>query len=432
MLEQALQKLNISKLNPMQEAALEVASRQDMVLLAPTGSGKTLGFLLPLLNLLSPEVTGVQALVLVPARELALQIEQVLSQMGTGFRIKCFYGGHNTTSEKSSLTNPPAILIGTPGRIAFHLREGNLTGTSVHTLVLDEFDKALEFGFEAEMKFIIEQLPRVKKRLLTSATSMQKIPGFTGLRNYETLNFLTDNQSISDLELKAVPVLNEDKESTLFSLLCKIGNAPTLVFCNQRDAVEALSAYLNQKRLAHGIFHGGLEQPDRERALMKFRNGTYNLLISTDLAARGLDIPEIENVVHYELATAETFVHRNGRTARMQAKGTAYVLLNPGEKPGYLPASLQTERLPTRPVLPPPSPWETIYLSAGKKDKISKGDVAGFLLQKGGLQKEELGLIAVQDYVTFAAVSRTKADKVVKALETHKLKNKKVRVGIAK
>jgi len=428
MWQQALENLKITQLNPMQEAALAAAQHSDVVLLSPTGSGKTLGFLLPLLMRLQPSAPGIQALVLVPARELALQIEQVFKQMSTGFGVKCFYGGHATHSEKKSLGHLPAVLIGTPGRIAFHLREQNIMGATIHTLVLDEFDKSLEFGFEADMQYIIGQLPNLQKRLLTSATTMPQIPAFTGLQNPERLNFLQDIPSIPDLEIKAVPVTDADKAATLFRLLCKIGNKPTLVFCNQRDAVEELSNYLDRQRLAHGIFHGGLEQPDRERALMKFRNGTYHLLISTDLAARGLDIPEIENVVHYELANAEAYVHRNGRTARMQAKGTAYLLLRSGEKPDYLPTSLPTETLPVRPALPPPSPWETLYISAGKKDKISKGDVVGFLLQKGQLQKDELGIIQVQDYATYAAVSRSKAGKLVQTLQNEKLKNKKVKI----
>jgi superfamily II DNA/RNA helicase len=428
MVEKALQNLQIKNLNPMQAAALQVGPDQDMVLLAPTGSGKTLGFLLPLLARLQPEVPGLQALVLVPARELALQIEQVFRQMGTGYKIKCFYGGYATRYERSSLTSMPAVLVGTPGRIAFHLREQNISGENIQTLVLDEFDKSLEFGFEADMQYIIGQLPHLQKRILTSATAMAKIPAFTGLQNPDTINFLEDIPSAPDLEIKTIPVTEADKANSLFRLLCKIGNKPTLVFCNQRDAVEGLSDFLSRQRLSHGIFHGGLEQPDRERALMKFRNGTYQLLISTDLAARGLDIPEIENVVHYEMGNAETYLHRNGRTARMHAKGNVYLLLLPGEKPDYLPNSLPTETLPVRPALPPPSPWETLYISAGKKDKISKGDIAGFLLQKGHLQKNELGLIMVQDQVAFAAVNRAKIDQVIKILQTEKLKNKKVKI----
>ena len=432
MQEKWLKNLQITALNPMQQAAITAAAQHDLILLAPTGSGKTLGFLLPLLSGLQPDLPEIQALVLVPVRELAMQIEQVLRQMGTGFTVKCFYGGHATKSEKSSLSQMPTVLIGTPGRIAFHLREGNISGETMHTLVLDEFDKSLEMGFEPEMRFILDQLPNLQKRLLTSATTLPEIPAFTGLQQPVTVNFLADIPSAPDLEVKAVPITDENKAATLFRLLCKLGNAPTLVFCNQRDAVEELGNFLTQQRLAHGIFHGGLEQPDRERALLKFRNGTTPLLISTDLAARGLDIPEIQNVIHYELATAETYLHRNGRTARMQAKGTAYLLLHAGEKPAYLPPAIPTETLPVRPALPPPSPWETLYISAGKKDKISKGDIVGFLLQKGQLDKSELGLIVVQEQAAYAAVSRAKADKLVRTLQNEKLKNRKVKVERAR
>lgn len=432
MQEQALEKLKITQLNPMQEAALQAAQQQDVILLGPTGSGKTLGFLLPLLARLQPKLSGIQALVLVPSRELALQIEQVFRQMGTGFKVKCFYGGHATRTEKSSLAHPPAVLVGTPGRIAFHLREQNIDGTTMHTLVLDEFDKALEFGFEADMRYIIGQLPNLERRLLTSATSMQQIPSFTGLKRPQVINFLRDIPSTPDLEVKAVPVKGEDKAETLFRLLCKIGNDPTLVFCNQRDAADELSAFLIRKGLQPGVFHGGLEQPERERVLLKFRNGTCPLLICTDLAARGLDIPQITHVVHYELTNAETYLHRNGRTARMQAKGTAYLLLEPGQKPDYLPPSLPTETLPAHPVLPAAGFWETIYISVGKKDKVGKGDIAGFLMQKGRLQQDELGLIDLQDHAAYAAVSRQKVAALVQALQNEKLKNKKVKIEQAR
>ncbi|QHL86480.1 DEAD/DEAH box helicase [Nibribacter ruber] len=428
MLPKILNSLKITALNEMQEAALAAARTQDMVLLSPTGSGKTLGFLLPLLETLQPEDKGVQALILVPTRELALQIEQVFRQMGSGFRVVCTYGGNSTNSEKRSLSTPPAVWVGTPGRVGHHLRAQNVDSSTITTLVLDEFDKSLEMGFQEEMKFILDQLPALQKRLLTSATNMAEIPAFTGLTTYATVNFLKDAATAPDITLRAVEVIKEDKVLTLFNLLCHLGNKPALVFCNQRDAVENVSDYLRRKGIAHGIFHGGLEQADRERVLLKFRNGTYPLLISTDLAARGLDIPEIENVIHFQMPDAETFLHRNGRTARMQAKGVAYVLLHPGEKPGFLPKLPPFVTLPARPTLPPPSFWDTVYLSAGKKDKVSKGDVVGLLLQKGGLEKDDLGVIEIQENAAFAAVNRKKLDKLVQLLQQEKLKGKKVKV----
>ena len=166
MIQKILDKFNIASLNKMQLAAIEAAEKSsDIVLLSPTGSGKTLAFLLPLLSSLSPDTPGVQALILVPSRELALQIEQVFKQMTTGFKVNCFYGGHATKTERNNLTHPAAVVIGTPGRIAHHLRNGNFETGSIRLLVLDEFDKALEFGFREEMSFIISQL----KRLITQS-----------------------------------------------------------------------------------------------------------------------------------------------------------------------------------------------------------------------------------------------------------------------
>ncbi len=412
----------------MQQATVQAAQTQDVVVLSPTGSGKTLAFLLPLAERLREDVTGVQAMILAPTRELAKQIEQVLRQMSLGFKVVCFYGGHSMYDEKKSLTSAPAVVIGTPGRLVAHLREGQLDPSAVHTLVLDEFDKSLEMGFQDDMGFIIRQLPKVERRLLTSATAMAQIPSFAGVQNPTILNYLKDAATTPDLELKSVLIEDKDKITTLFRLLCTLGNQLSMVFCNQRDAVEQVSDFLNKKGLAHGVFHGGLEQPDRERTLMKFRNGTHQILVTTDLAARGLDIPEVANVIHFQLPDAQTFLHRNGRTARMHAKGTAFLLLHPEEKPAFLPKLPARYSLPVKTTLPPPSPWETVYISAGKKDKVNKVDVVGWMLQKGGLEKSDLGKIELQPSAAYVAVNKTKLDKAVALLKLEKLKGKKVKV----
>jgi ATP-independent RNA helicase DbpA len=432
MIKTVLQNLNIAALNQMQNAALNVPKQCDMVLLSPTGSGKTLGFLLPVLELLDKDRAGVQALVLVPSRELALQIEKVFKAMQSGFKVNCCYGGHSTRIEKNSLSQPPAVLIGTPGRIAFHVRNESFDATNVQTLVLDEFDKALEFGFQEDMAYIIRNLTGLNKRILTSATKMDDIPAFTGVKNAAELNFLQDTVTKPDLQIKAVISDAEDKLGTLFSLVCKIGAKATLVFCNHREAVDRISELLYYMGLNHGVFHGGMEQEDREHALLKFRNGSNRLLITTDLASRGLDIPEIEAVVHYQLPhNEEAFTHRNGRTARMHAKGVAYLILSPGESLTYLPKP-DIEALPAKNIIPPPTAWETLYISAGKKDKVNKVDIVGLLLQKGGLQKDELGLIEVRDHEAYAAVKRERIEQLVQKLKNEKLKNKKVKIEVSR
>lgn len=431
--EKILGNLKIASLNEMQLATVAAAKKgSDVLLLAPTGSGKTLAFLLPVFARLDVATKGVQALIMVPSRELALQIEQVFKQMGTGFKVNCCYGGHAVKTERNNFEEPPAVLIGTPGRIAYHLRHENFDESAISTLVLDEFDKALEFGFQEDMAYIIGKLLSLKQRFLTSATAMEDLPTFTGVKNAVNIDFLKDVKSVPDLKLKKVKTTAEDKLNTLFDLICKIGDQTTLIFCNHRETVDRISDLLIDKDLAHDIFHGGMEQDERERALLKFRNGSIKILITTDLASRGLDIPEIECIIHYQLPyTADAFVHRNGRTARMNAKGTAYLLLTDEEKYPFLNDSMEIEKLDGKYKLPKDSQWQTLYIAAGKKDKVNKIDVVGLLLKKGGLQKEDVGLIEVKDQSSYVAVKRNMVGKVLAALSNEKIKNKKVKIEVA-
>ena len=433
MVEKILEKLKIASLNEIQVAALAAAKkRRDIILLAPTGSGKTLAFLLPVLANLKPGFKGVQALVLVPSRELALQIEQVFKQIGTGYKVNCCYGGHPVRTERNNFEEPPALLIGTPGRIAYHLKHQNFDESGITTLVLDEFDKALEFGFQDDMSDIIGNLRSLDQRILTSASAMEEIPEFTGLHEPIEINFLKDVNVAPDLQLKKVETTAADKLDTLFQLICKIGNQRTLIFCNHRETVDRISDLLIDKDLAHDIFHGGMEQDERERALLKFRNGSIKILITTDLAARGLDIPEVECIIHYQLPyTEDAFLHRNGRTARMNAKGTAYLVIADDEKYPFLKKDIETENLKGKFVLPKDSEWQTLYIAAGKKDKINKIDIVGLLLKKGGLEKDEVGLIEVKDQTSYVAVKRKKVGSVLAALANERIKNKKVKIEIA-
>ena len=433
MIEKVLKNLKIASLNEMQRVAINSASNTDTVILSPTGSGKTIAFLIPVLSRLDDAKTGIQAMILVPSRELALQIEQVFKAMGTGFKVNCFYGGHPVKTERNNLIEAPAVLIGTPGRIAYHIRHENFNPNAIHTIVLDEFDKALEFGFEEDMAFIISRLKNVGRRILTSATKMTEIPSFTGLGKSTEVNFLSDSNSLPDLVIKSVVSDAADKLEALFSLICKIGNRSTLVFCNHREAVDRISVLLWNMGLDHGVFHGGMEQEDREKALLKFRNGSYRFLITTDLASRGLDIPEIEFVVHYQLPhNEEAFLHRNGRTARMHSSGTAYVILTEDEKPSFLKDKTVIEVLPEKDIVPQNTSWATLYLGAGRKDKINKIDIVGLLMKKGKLEKDELGLIEVQDYASYAGVSRNKIANIVKLLKNEKIKNKKIKIEISR
>lgn len=436
MLTQFLSRLKISALNDMQKAAIEEAKKpNDLILLSATGSGKTLAFLLPAIESIRPDKRGVQILIIVPSRELGLQIESVFKQMNTGLKVNCCYGGHSTKIEKNNLSDAPVVLIGTPGRICYHIDRGNLDTYAIHTLILDEFDKSLEFGFSEQMGFIIANLKKLKKKILTSATMMDEIPSFVGINNPLRLDFLSDTlDRKAELKINYLRAADQDKLKILLDLLCFLNTKRSLVFCNHRDAAERISELLFDNAVAHGIFHGGMEQNDRERELIKFRNGSSRILICTDLAARGLDIPEIEAVIHYQLpATADIFTHRNGRTARMHADGTVYLLLAKEDRlMPFITDKPDELKLPEKLKLPDPAPWNTIYFNAGKKDKINKADLVGMLLQKGKLAKEELGLIEVLDHSAFVAVKTDKANKVLELIKGEKVKNKSVKAGISK
>jgi len=430
----ALSNLQIKALNPMQEASLEAnASNDSVVLLADTGSGKTLAFLLPVAQLLKKEKPVCQALIVVSSRELALQIEQVFKKMGTGFKITCCYGGHLRETEENNLKQAPSLIVGTPGRLADHIRRGNIDTKQIETLVLDEFDKSLEQGFESEMSFIISSLPALKKRILTSATVAVEIPEFVGLKNPVEINFLTGEKSEA-LAVQMVRSADVDKSKTLFDLICTLGNRSTIVFCNQREFVEEVSHFLKDKGIVNVFYHGAMEQQERDIALCKFRNGSSNLLVTTDLAARGLDIPNIRYIVHYQLPTSqESFIHRNGRTARMEASGTAILLLAPHETiPTYIQPEPTEICLLANAPLPAKPDWTTFYVSAGKKDKVNKIDIVGFLTNKGRLKKEDIGLIEVKDFFSFVAVRKANAGNALQHIKDERIKNKKVKIDIAK
>jgi superfamily II DNA/RNA helicase len=428
--EDILAKLQIEALNPMQIEAVSVIKKNtNTILLSPTGTGKTLAFSLPLLDLLDPKSKEVQALILVPSRELAIQIEQVIRSMGSGYKVNAVYGGRPMSKDKIELKHVPAILIGTPGRISDHFANNRFSKDYIKTLILDEFDKSLEVGFEYEMRNIINQLSTLDKRILTSATQGIEIPDFVKLKEPRTINYLKGKR-ISQLNFQTVVSPNKSKLKTLVDLVEHIGNEPGIVFCNLKDTITQLSSFLEKKEVSHACFSGGMEQKDRERALIKFRNGTCQLLIATDLAARGIDIPEMKFIIHYELPKhQEEFIHRNGRTARVNEKGTAYILKWENERlPDFIKASKGINI--SKKAKFEPQYWETLFISGGRKDKISKGDIAGLFFKKGGISREQLGTIELKPDCAFVAIPLVLADELVEKLNNVRLKKKKVRVTI--
>lgn len=430
-IKRILANLHIDSLNPMQEAALDAGrDSKDIILLSPTGSGKTLAFLLPLLNDLSESGTGVQAVILVPSRELALQIETVFKSMGTSYNVMSCYGGRPAMEEHRVMKNiNPSVIIGTPGRMNDHLLKQNFDSSSVRFLVIDEFDKCLEFGFYEEMSAVISLLPNLQKHYLLSATDASEIPEFTGLNDVLKLSFLSDEKDLSNSRVHLYKVQSPDKDKleSLYKLLCMLGNRSSLVFCNYRESVERIGNYLSSKKLYNETFHGGMEQQNREKALYKFRNGSCNVFISTDLASRGLDIPNIDNVIHYHMpVNEESYIHRNGRTARWNAVGNAFFILSAEEKvPDYIkddPELFVLDENPPKPSLPK---WVTLYIGKGKKDKLNKVDIAGFLYKKGNLQREDIGQIDVKEHYAYVAICRKKLKQTLNLIKGEKIKGLK-------
>lgn len=427
MIDKILDKLGI-QLNPMQEETMHAVlhGNKDVVVLSPTGSGKTLAYLMPLVQLIDPKVDEPQLVVVTPGRELALQSTEVLKSMGTGLRTMACYGGRAAMDEHRVMNKVlPQVIFGTPGRLTDHLDKGNFSAEHVKYLVIDEFDKCLEMGFQDEMGRLIASLPYLERHFLLSATEAEEIPRFVHMGRVETIDYRMDEEQVPDrVRIYQVKSPQKDKLETLAQLLLSLGDESSIVFLNYRDSVERTNEFLRSRGFATSAFHGGLEQHEREDALYKFSNGSANIFVSTDLGARGLDIPDIDNIIHYHLPECEdSYIHRVGRTARWEATGKAFFLLGPSETiPSYVDAEVEDYEIPSDLPAPAKPRMATIYIGKGKKDKISKGDIVGYLCKIGQLQSSEIGKIDVKDRYAYVAVSRTKLKQVLKLTAGQKIK----------
>lgn len=426
------ERLGIVQLNEMQQTVLD-QTNQNLLLLSPTGSGKTLSFVLPLLKRLDKNVAGVQAVIISPTRELAMQIEKVFKQATNEYKILCCYGGHSTRIEANSFSEAPAVLVGTPGRLAYHIDEGSFEPLDVTQLVLDEFDKSLELGFLDEIGFIVRQFKSLRYRFLASATPLKKWPSFLSLDSFKTLDFLSQEELLPKYQLFRLVLNSDEQRPQILSLLAEKAKEKSVVFVNTREVADDLQREMHAYGLSVQLYHGGLEQQDREKALVRFRNGSAQILLTTDLGARGLDIADVKNIVHFELPREEaSFLHRNGRTARMQAGGEVYVFdLQDVQNPNYIDKNWPVAKVHSGTPVDAVAMWETLYFSLGKKDKINKVDVLGFLTKTAGLPAAEVGMIEVKDHAIYVAVAVSKALNVAKQLNGQKIKGKKVKIAVA-
>ena len=432
MIDRILDKLGI-ELNEMQQDAMNAIlhGNQDVVVLSPTGSGKTLAYLLPVSQLVDAADDEPQAIVVTPGRELALQSATVLKNMGSGLRAMACYGGRAAMDEHRMMKQVrPQIIFGTPGRLNDHLDKGNFSSYHIKYLIIDEFDKCLEMGFQDEMNRLIKKLPGLRRHFLLSATEAEEIPRFVHMGRVDKINYRMDEEQVPDrVHIYKVESPVKDKLESLGLLLRSLGDQSTIVFLNYRDSVERTNKYLVEQGFSTSFFHGGLEQKEREASLYRFSNGSANILVSTDLASRGLDIPDIDNIIHYHIPESEDgYIHRVGRTARWEAHGRAFFLLGPEEHiPEYVDSEVEDYEVPSADELPQPAKprMATLYIGKGKKDKISKGDILGFLCKKGGLNSSEIGKIDVNDRYAYAAIVRTKLRSVLNNVKGEKIKGVK-------
>ncbi len=431
-LENISSRLGISELNPMQKEMMSSQAR-DVVLLSPTGSGKTLAFTIAMLQSLVQPKGEVQAVVIAPSRELVMQIYRVVREVATGYKTVAFYGGHSMTDEKNSLNPVPDIIIATPGRLLDHINRKLVDLYNTKVLVLDEYDKALELGFHDEMRKILRVMPNLIRTILTSATRLEdRFPEFMKVKSPAVLDFLSaaakprERMSVVQVESPA-----RDKVETLVDLLRSLPNGRVIVFVNHRESASRLFEHLKKAGLPVGVYHGALDQVDREKAIDLLNNGTTPVLVSTDLGARGLDIEEVKSIIHYHMPlTEETWTHRNGRTARVDATGTIYVITSEADNiPEYM--VFDRSYVPTGKSSDPiRADRATLYFNAGKKEKISRGDIAGFLMKTGGLLADEVGRIIVRDHSAIAAIPAAKADMVLRLVSPEKIKGKRVKISL--
>lgn len=430
------ERLGIENLNPMQEKMMATASEgRDTILLSPTGTGKTLAFALPLLKLLKPSTGRVQAVVIAPSRELVLQTADVLKKIAIGFKTTPLYGGHNVEDEVNSLSTGTDIIVATPGRLLDHSRRKNIELLPTRICVLDEFDKSLELGFEEDMKKIFNRLKNLSRIILTSATDMEVLPDFLHLKNPLTISFLNESEEVrSRMKIHRVNSDSKDKLQSLIGLLHFIKErsenfGKTIIFANHRESAERIYEFLRKNNVDAVLYHGGIDQIKREMAVSMFNNGSRPLLVATDLAARGLDISGVNNVIHYHLPlNQETFTHRNGRSARVDATGEIFLLVGPEEKlePYIHPDNTFTpENHEKGEIL---SSLTTLYIASGKKEKLSKGDILGFLTTQEEIPSKAIGKINVYDHYSLVAIEKEYAKRLLSKGRNFRIKGQNRRI----
>lgn len=431
---------------PVQEAAIPLLLKgQDVAGQAETGSGKTAAFGLPILHTVNTDFQQIQALVLVPTRELAVQVRQELKLYArniSALKISAFYGGHAFSQERASLAHPPQVLVATPGRLTDHLSRKTADLSHVKQLVLDEADKLLEMGFEEEIDQIIAALPSNRQTILFSATMPDGVKELISNSLKEPQFVKVSASAIPDkVKLVGIKVDHLERQEAVVKLLQQIKASGTVVFCNTRAAADEMAALLQKKGLSAKPLHGGMEQPDRDKAMTLFRNGTTQILIATDLAARGLDIAALKTIIHAELPNdVASYLHRSGRTGRAGKSGTVYTLATPRDEQKLREwEQVQMEEWITLKSLQKKAgpaeaeegvAFATLHINAGRNQKISPRDIVGALIAEAGLKADQIGKIEIQDRASFVAVPELQSNQIALKLNEAKIKGKRFRIHV--
>ena len=440
-----LQQLGYLQMTPIQAASLPLAlAGHDLIAQAKTGSGKTAAFALSLLARLNPRRFAVQALVLCPTRELADQVTQEIRRLARGadnIKVLTLCGGSTMRPQISSLEHGAHVVVGTPGRIMDHLQRASLDLSALDTLVLDEADRMLDMGFYDDIAFVAKACPKARQTLLFSATFPEGIAMLARafLREPQQVTLPEQHES-SKIRQRFYEVTNEQRLAAVALLLKHYRPVSTLAFCNTRQQCRDLLQVLRAEGFVALALHGEMEQRERDQVLVQFANRSCSVLVATDVAARGLDIEQLEAVINVDITPdSEIHVHRIGRTGRVDQDGWAFSLVSSNQK-GRVANIVKTMGVDVEwrslndlqitagaPLLPP---MVTLLILGGRKEKIRPGDVLGALTGEAGFSKEQVGKINVTDTSTYVAVERSIAKDALRKLSAGSIKGKKVKVHL--
>ena len=446
--------LNLQHLGYLQMTAIQAASLplalagHDLIAQAKTGSGKTAAFALSLLTKLNPRRFAVQALVLCPTRELADQVAQEIRRLARGednIKVLILCGGSMMRPQISSLEHGAHVVVGTPGRIMDHLQRASLKLEALNTLVLDEADRMLDMGFFDDIVIVAQACPKDRQTLLFSATFPETIASLSRqfLRQPQHIKLLEQHAG-NKIRQRFYQIANGQRYSAVALLLNHYRPVSTLAFCNTRQQCRELLHALRADGFVALALHGEMEQRDRDQVLVQFANRSCSVLVATDVAARGLDIAQLEAVINvYVTPDSEVHVHRIGRTGRVDQAGWALSLVSDTElrRAGRIETaqgsklewhsldSLQAAPEATGSIASPLTPpMITLQILAGRKEKIRPGDVLGALTGEAGFSKEQIGKINVTEFATYVAVERSIAREALGNLSAGKIKGKQLKV----